>query len=197
MMRYPFSRPAHEPLLHAAGRTSAGLKPYSPIVLTIVHAELADAEAIAGLLDESDKYYGGNGSVSVAELARRLRNGLFAEPRTAWALLAKDGDRVAGFAVYSFLWPAGDYHRLLYLKELFVSGVDRRHGVGRLLMERLMTIAAEAGCSRMQWTADIDNPAALGFYHKMGFPEHKGKTFYRVPIQPAGSRNTPDLRPPS
>ncbi len=42
--------------------------------------------------------------------------------------------------------------------------------------------AAEAGCSRLEWTGDTDNPTALAFYEKLGVPVHQGKVFYRLPL---------------
>ena len=53
-------------------------------------------------------------------------------------LLARDEDGVlAGFASYSFLWPAVGLTASLYLKELYVAASRQRHGVGTLLMQGL------------------------------------------------------------
>jgi ribosomal protein S18 acetylase RimI-like enzyme len=97
-------------------------------------------------------------------------------------LLARDDERAVGFACYSFLWPAVGLTQSLYLKELYVSEADRRGGVGKILMDRLTDIAAETGCSRLEWTADRDNPLAIAFYERQGYLEHQGKALYRVQI---------------
>jgi hypothetical protein len=41
-------------------------------------------------------------------------------------MLAWDGDDLAGFAAYSFLWPAVGLTRSLFLKELYVAEAARR-----------------------------------------------------------------------
>lgn len=46
-------------------------------------------------------------------------------------------------------------------------------------MTELLKAAADAGCSRIEWTADTDNPAALAFYEALGAEPRKGKVFYR------------------
>ncbi|WP_020519412.1 GNAT family N-acetyltransferase [Catelliglobosispora koreensis] len=71
-------------------------------------------------------------------------------------------------ASYSFLRPAADLTQSLYLKELYVSEAERRSGVGKLLMDRLIEIAQETACSRVEWTADSDNPLAIAFYERRG-----------------------------
>jgi len=41
-------------------------------------------------------------------------------------------------------------------------------GVGRLLMTALYEVAAEHGCSRVEWTTDTDNAGAMAFYARLG-----------------------------
>lgn len=94
--------------------------------------------------------------------------------------MAWDDGQLAGFASYSFLWPAAGLTRSLYLKELYVTERARRTGVGKLLMQRLYDIAAEHGCSRVEWTTDRDNPDAQRFYAELGVPVRESKLFYRV-----------------
>jgi GNAT superfamily N-acetyltransferase len=87
---------------------------------------------------------------------------------------------VAGLAAYSFLWPAAGVTRSLYLKELFVRATARRLGIGKLLMRELHAVAAEQRCSRVEWTADTDQPDAQRFYAALGAEVLATKLFYRV-----------------
>ena len=59
-------------------------------------------------------------------------------------------------------WPAAGLSTSLYLKELYVADTARRTGVATALMRGLYTIAAERGCSRVEWTTDEGNEAGEG-----------------------------------
>ncbi|MEU9098729.1 GNAT family N-acetyltransferase [Streptomyces sp. NPDC048361] len=138
-----------------------------------------DLDVIAEILGETEAYYGGD---NVRPPVTEIRAALFSARPAAHCLLARDGDRVLGLASYSLLWPAAGADTSLYLKELYVRGGARRQGVARALMEGVKAAAAEAGCSRVEWTADTDNPPALALYEALGAPQHMGKVFYRVSI---------------
>jgi len=155
-------------------------------LLTFVHAELVDTYAIVELLEELDRFYGGTEFAPVEERAEELRAMIFRERPAAYVLLAKDDQRVIGLASYSYLWPAIGLTQSLYLKELYVRSAHRRQGVGRRLMERLLEIAAENQCSRLEWTTDRDNPLALTFYTNLQYAENPGKVLYRVEVHSGG-----------
>ncbi|THA26440.1 GNAT family N-acetyltransferase [Streptomyces sp. RKND-216] len=145
-------------------------------MVTIDRATEADAETISALLGEIEAYYGGE---NVPGDLAQVRAALFSARPAATVLLARDGENVVGMASYTFLWPASGADTSLYLKELYVREDARRHGVARALMDALRDEATSAGCSRVEWTADRDNPTALAFYEAMGAEENQGKVFYR------------------
>jgi GNAT superfamily N-acetyltransferase len=149
-------------------------------VITVSPAEPADAAAIAGLLEEMDRFYGATESEPLDERVRQISDAIFASPPAAFALLARDGSRLAGIAACSYLWPAAGLTRSLYLKELYVAGPYRRQGVGKLLMAAVFEAAAKHGCSRVEWTTDADNSGARAFYAGLGLEVHPAKVFYRV-----------------
>jgi ribosomal protein S18 acetylase RimI-like enzyme len=151
-------------------------------VIAVVKAQPADARAIADLMEELDRFYGGTDFEPTGERTTQVEAMLFGDHPVAEVILAKDGVRMVGFAAYSFLWPAVGLTKSLYLKELYVSEADRRSGIGKLLMDQLMSIAANTGCSRVEWTADADNSLALGFYRGLGYPENEGKVLFRVGV---------------
>jgi GNAT superfamily N-acetyltransferase len=140
-------------------------------------ATLEDVPALVDLLAERDRYYAVHGAApSFAAIA----DALFGPVPAARALLAFDDGELAGLAAYAFLWPAAGVTRSLYLKELFVLATFRRHGIGRLLMRELGRIAEEHRCSRIEWTADTDNPDAQRFYASLGAEPLATKIFYRA-----------------
>lgn len=152
-------------------------------MLIVVPAQPEDVQAIADLLEETDRFYGGTEFEPVEKRMAQISAMLFREHPAAYLLLAKESERAVGYASYSFLWPAADLTQSLYLKELYVSEADRRSGVAKLLMDRLIDIAQETGCSRVEWTADGDNPLATGFYDGMGYARNDGKVLYRIGIE--------------
>jgi len=148
-------------------------------VITVSPAEPGDVAAITRLLEDLNRFYGVP-EPGPPDLARgQVTEALFGEPPSAYALLARDGDRVAGLATYSFLWPSVGPTRLLYMKELYVPEAYRRRGVGKLLMHAIFETAAGLGCVRVEWTTDPGNAAARAFYEELGVPVHP-KVFYRV-----------------
>jgi RimJ/RimL family protein N-acetyltransferase len=47
-------------------------------------------------------------------------------------------------------------------------------------MQGLSGIAADRGCSRIEWTTDRDNPGAQAFYVALGAEPAASKLFYRA-----------------
>jgi ribosomal protein S18 acetylase RimI-like enzyme len=142
----------------------------------IERATPADIEVISVILGEIESYYGGK---DVPGDQEQIEAALFGEHAVATVLLARDGDDVLGLASYSLLWPAAGAESSVFLKELYVRAPHRRRGVARALLEQLRAEATAAGCARVEWTADRDNPPALALYEGLGFEQHTGKAFYR------------------
>lgn len=137
----------------------------------------SDLAELAALIAERDRFYGvDRPDPDPAAIA----DALFGPVPAGRALVALRDGEVVGLAAYSFLWPAAGVTRSLYLKELFVRATARRHGVGALLMRELRAVAAEHRCSRVEWTADTDQPDAQRFYAALGAEVLDTKLFYRV-----------------
>jgi len=149
-------------------------------VTVVTPAEPAHVEALASLVEEMDRFYGATEVESLDARNRQINDAIFGNPPSAYVLLALDDRGVAGFAAYSFLWPAIGLTRSLYLKELYVVEAARRTGVGKLLMRRLYEIAVKQNCTRVEWTTDCGNPEAQRFYTDLGVPMNESKLFYRI-----------------
>ena len=104
---------------------------------------------MAELLDETGRSYGTAITGPADERHRQVREALSATTPAARALPPWDQSRLAGIAAYSFVWPAADLTRSLYLKELHIAAACRRRGVGKLLIRSLAEVASEHGCSRV------------------------------------------------
>lgn len=149
-------------------------------MITISPANSGHSEALAGLAEEMDRFYG---AVEVDPIELRIdqiNDALFGNIPSAYALLAWDTEKLVGFASYSFLWPAVGLTRSIYLKELYVIAEARGMGAGKLLMKHLCDMAARNNCSRVEWTTDTSNRNAQLFYAELGVPVDDSKLFYRV-----------------
>lgn len=148
-------------------------------MIRIEPARQVDVDALVGLLAELAAFYG----TGVPPKADETADALFGEQPAATVLLAWDEDDLAGMAAYTYLWPAVGTIRSLYLKELFVSSAHRHSGVGRRLMAALFDVAAQRGCSRVEWTTDQGNTAAQRFYAELGAAVLPTKVFYRTELR--------------
>ena len=153
-------------------------------MIKLADAVPGDEAAIAALCAELDEFYGDIPEGTAPERVAQVRDILFGSPPLAYALVAWDDDVPAGFAGYSFLWPAAGLTASLYLKELYVAGAYRRTGVGKLLMDGLAVIAGRRGLSRVEWTTDASNQGAQAFYEELGAKPLQSKIFYREVITP-------------
>ncbi|HEY3869354.1 MAG TPA: GNAT family N-acetyltransferase [Actinocrinis sp.] len=142
-------------------------------------ARPADVLPIAYLLQELDRFYGGASNEPLDEQVAQINEALFNESPTAYALLAWTDEKLAGFASYSFLWPAASLTRSLFLKELYVVEAFRRSGIGNQLMDELHNIARARQCSRVEWMTDAPNADAQRFYEEFGVSPDQAKIFYR------------------
>jgi ribosomal protein S18 acetylase RimI-like enzyme len=150
-------------------------------LITLAPATAADVDDFVALATEMDLFYGDVRPDPPQQRAAEISTVRFGDPPAAIALLARDdAGKLVGFAAYSFLWPAVGLSMSLYLKELYVAAAARRTGVATALMRGLYVIAAERGCSRVEWTTDDSNEHAKAFYTAFGAKPLPSKIFYRA-----------------
>jgi ribosomal protein S18 acetylase RimI-like enzyme len=166
------------------------------MTISVGPATESDAESLADLIDELEAFYDVPTVEGRQERVAQIRMLVFGAIPAGHVLLAREDDasdatsehgidRVVGMAAYSYLWPAVGTTRSVFLKELFVPARARRRGVGRLLMTSLQEIAAQHGCSRVDWTTDRENVEAQAFYAAMGFEIAEQKIYYRKRLDAA------------
>jgi GNAT superfamily N-acetyltransferase len=93
---------------------------------------------------------------------------LFGERPAAEVLLAEEGGRAVGFALFfqnysTFLARPG-----IYLEDLFVEPALRGKGIGKALLQAVARLAVERGCGRLEWAVLDWNEPAIGFYRGLG-----------------------------
>lgn len=110
----------------------------------------------------------------------KLRATMFGPRPYAEAVLAEDGGKPVGFALFfhnysTFLAQPG-----LYLEDLYVLESHRGRGVGKALLVHLAKIAVERNCGRLEWAVLDWNVDAIGFYEKLGAKPNSEWTVYRL-----------------
>lgn len=148
--------------------------------MNVIQAAPEHVAAIVALTEEIYRFYGQREFAPVRTRARQVHDALFGDPPAAYALLAFDDDELLGMASYTFMWPAADLARSLFLKELFVTRRRQQSGIGTALMREVFDVADKHGCCRVEWTTDRDNVGAQRFYDELGMSQLPSKLFYRA-----------------
>jgi GNAT superfamily N-acetyltransferase len=141
-------------------------------------AERGDVSVIAELIRGLARYEKLEDQVEMTE--ELLATALFGERPYAEVVLAEDGGRPVGFALFfhnfsTFLGRPG-----IYLEDLFVLPEHRGSGIGRMLLEHLARLAVERGCGRLEWAVLDWNRDAIGFYERLGARPNSEWTVYRL-----------------
>jgi ribosomal protein S18 acetylase RimI-like enzyme len=116
--------------------------------------ERLDSELVQNPYDENPA------EVERAKVERMVADGV--------ALLAEDEGRPVGYALARY----GDHGpTTAYVSDLWVDGGARRQGLGRELLRRVGTAAAERGVTHVLLDVDAKNRGAIAFYERLGFTE--------------------------
>ncbi|MBN1174984.1 MAG: GNAT family N-acetyltransferase [Micromonosporaceae bacterium] len=144
-------------------------------------AEPSDLAVIAALIGEIEQYYGASRVQPLDERQAQVQQALFDTPPPGLRARGRNRRRRGRRPDYSYLWPAAGSTHSMFLKELFVRESARRHGIATTLVRTLQTIAADrAGCSRLEWLTDRDNPTARAFHQALGASELDSTIVYQL-----------------
>ncbi len=105
--------------------------------------------------------------------------GEYAPPHGALLLALVDGEPAGCVAMRPL--PESDHANACEMKRLFVRRAFRRFGLGRLLAQKLMDLATQAGHSCMLLDTLDDMEAARGLYASLGFFEIPPYYFNPIP----------------
>ena len=133
--------------------------------ITISEGGMADLEAVMQVMGDSfDPAYGE--AWTSAQCA-----GLMPMPGV-WLSLARSGDDVIGFALGRIVLKEAE------LLLLAVRQDGQRKGIGRMLLDRFILVAASRGADRLHLEVRAGNPA-MNLYLKAGFAEvGRRKNYY-------------------
>ncbi len=104
----------------------------------------------------------------VTGTVQQLADALFGTRPSAEALIAQDGDAIAGFALFYTSFSTWECRPGIWLEDLFVRPQHRRAGVGGRLLGELARLTIDRGYPRLEWNALDWNELALEFYANLG-----------------------------
>jgi ribosomal protein S18 acetylase RimI-like enzyme len=137
--------------------------------VTIRLATPEDAEAIGRLLDAFNREFD-DPTPGPAALAARAAQ-LLADGELT-VLLADPGP--AAIAVLRFRPSLWSEALECNLAELYVVPAERGRGIGRALMDEVLTLARHRGADYIELATSVDDVGARALYEKMGFSNDDG-----------------------
>ena len=146
--------------------------------LTFRFAEEKDIPIIFSFIKELAEYEKLFDEVKVTE--ETLRENLFGKRRYAEVIIAELDKVPVGQALFfhnfsTFLGKPG-----IYLEDLYVKPEFRSKGIGKALLKKVIEIAKERNCGRVEWVVLDWNKSAIEFYKKLGAKEMKDWLVYRL-----------------
>lgn len=102
------------------------------------------------------------------------------DQKKAEVIFAMEKGNEVGFALFfhnfsTFLGRAG-----LYLEDLFVLPEYRGKGYGKQLLKKLVSIAVQRKCGRLEWWCLDWNQSSIDFYLSLGAEPMSDWTVYRI-----------------
>lgn len=136
------------------------------MTLRIAAARPGDCEVVFALIRALAEYE--RLAAQVTGTVEDLRRELFHERPVIEAVIAWEGERAVGFALYFHNYSTFLARRGLYLEDLFVVPEARGRGVGKALIRHCASVAVERGCGRFEWAVLDWNQPAIEFYQSIG-----------------------------
>lgn len=132
--------------------------------INIRKGEAKDIQATHALIRELAVFL--KAEEELANTPERMLEDCFGEKPLFHFFVAEIDSEIAGIAVcfYSYSTWKG---KCLYLEDLVVKESFRRHGIGELLINKLVQEAKENQCARLHWQVLDWNESAIKFYEKL------------------------------
>jgi GNAT superfamily N-acetyltransferase len=137
-----------------------------------------DVPAIFALIKELAEFEKLADQIKTTE--NELHNTLFGDDRFVEILLAEINGQIVGQALFfknfsTFLGKPG-----IYLEDLYVKPELRGKGIGKMLLDKIISIAKERNYGRVEWSVLNWNNPAIEFYKKIGAVPLDDWTLFRL-----------------
>ncbi len=134
--------------------------------LSVREATAADVPAIALLIREFAEF---EKLIEWCEVTDTdLREAIFGKQSFVQALVAMDGIRYVGYALFFPVFKSFRGERSVFLEDLYVTPDLRGNGLGFVMLREVAKYAKEKGFTRLDWQALKWNEAAINFYKNLG-----------------------------
>ena len=134
--------------------------------LKIREANINDVPLILSLIEEIAEYEKLRHEVIATE--NDIRENLFGEKRYAEVLIAEYENEPAGQALFFHNFSTFIGRPGIYLEDLFVKPKFRGKGIGKALLLKLVELAKNRNCGRVEWCVLDWNEPAINFYKELG-----------------------------
>lgn len=161
--------------------------------LEIRLADADDAERVGAVLDALDLHYRGADAARPSGISAAMVRRSILEYEGTHFMLALDGEVPVGVACFAVLRPGRKLQGLIFLKDLFVVEVARRHGVGSRLMQSLARFARERGIGRIDLQTDRANDGARRLYDMLGGTQRQNVLAYTFSTEAVDRMSANDL----
>ncbi|MFL6446225.1 MAG: GNAT family N-acetyltransferase [Bryobacteraceae bacterium] len=135
--------------------------------LTIRSANREDVGLMVQLIRELAEYEREPKS-AVATEEDLLRDGFDAPVPLFQCLIAEWDGEPAGFAFFFKSYSTWHGRPGIHLEDLFVREHVRARGIGKALLKAVARVAADEGCTRLNWHVLDWNQPAIDFYEHLG-----------------------------
>jgi ribosomal protein S18 acetylase RimI-like enzyme len=83
------------------------------------------------------------------------------------AFVALENKNIIGFCTFFYAYYSWS-GKAIYLDDLYIKDSFRKNGIGKQLLNTVMTLAKESNCRKVRWQVSKWNTNAIEFYKKMG-----------------------------
>ncbi len=107
-------------------------------------------------------------ATAAAEIAAAV-DGIFADPRRGFVLLAREGEVSVGVAYVSFVWTLEHGGKSCWLEELYVRPARRNEGLGAAMLDAVLARAAAEGAVAIDLEVAVEHMRAANLYRRRSF----------------------------
>ena len=135
--------------------------------IVVREADMSDTDAICRLLMllfEQEADFASDYERQTRGVMRIISN-----PEIGKFFVIEKADRIVGTASLLFSVSTALGGKVAMLEDFIIHPDNRREGLGRLLIGKIISYAKASGCLRLTVMTDNDNTTAQGLYQKAGF----------------------------